>query len=139
MITFLKELWLAKHAYIDLRGDLKRVRRIMFAIPPANRSDVVPKVIEKLRSRGADMPVECSWTISAAEQDEMIQMQQSFETFAAEQVDVISNRRIKKLVRRKHVLPHGVIEVITPTTQHCIDGREMALNITQFILNASKS
>ena len=67
MITFLKELRLAKHAHIDLSCDLIRVCRLMFAIPPTNRFEVVPEVIEKLASCRSDMPVECLPTVSPAE------------------------------------------------------------------------
>ena len=49
MIAFLKKLWLAKHAHIDLRGDLIRVFRLMLAIPPANRLHVSAEVVEELR------------------------------------------------------------------------------------------
>jgi hypothetical protein len=55
MIAFLKKLWLAKHAHIDLRGDLIRVFRLMLAIPPANRLHVSAEVVEELPSGYGDV------------------------------------------------------------------------------------
>ena len=64
MIAFLIELWLAKHADVDLRRDLVRVLRLMLAIPTADRLYIAMEIIEKLPSGHSDVPTERARIIS---------------------------------------------------------------------------
>src|ERR1039457_1240520 len=138
MIAFLKELWLAEHAHIDLRGDLVRVLRLMLAIPTADRPYILKEVKEELVSGQSDVPTKSAWIIPAAEQHEVVELQERFNPLLAEQVEVVIGYRIEKLVSREHVLPHRVSKVITTAIECRVDCREMTLHVAQLILNASK-
>ena len=104
MIAFLIELWLAKHARVDLRRDLVWVLRLMFAIPAPDRLDVSTEVIEELPSGHSNMPIERAQIVPPTEQHEVVELQERFEPLVAEQVELVVDDRIKKLVRREHVL-----------------------------------
>ena len=138
MVAFLKQLWLAKHAHIDLRRDLIRIFRAMLAIPAPDWLNLRAKVLEELLSRRRNVSTERDQIVPLPEQNEVVELQQRFETLAAEEVDIAVDDCIKKPVRREHVSPHRIGEVIAATIQHRIDCREMMLYIAQLILDASK-
>jgi hypothetical protein len=97
------------------------------------------KVIKELSSSNADVPAELMGIISLTKQHEMVELQQRFKTFIAEQVEGVIDNRIKKLVRREHVLPHRVSEVITVQLELGVDRGEMTLDLAQLIINASEA
>jgi hypothetical protein len=68
MIAFLIELWSAKHAHIDLRRDLIRVLRLVFAIPPANRAEV----IKELQSGYGDVATERARIVASTQEYEVV-------------------------------------------------------------------
>jgi hypothetical protein len=138
MIAFLKELWLAEHAHVDLRGHLIRIFRLMLAIPTAERFYTSKEVNEELLSGQRDVPTKSVRIISATKQHEVVELQERFKPLIVEQVEVVIDYRIEKLVSCEHVLPHRVSKVITTGTECRIDCREMTLHIAQLILNASK-
>jgi len=136
MIAFLIELWLAKHAHVDLRRDLIRVLRCMLAIPPADRLYISTEVIEELPSGKSNVLTERVRIISPTEQHEVVELQERFEPLVAEQVEVIIDYRVQKLVSCEHVLPDRVSKVITTAIEQSIDCREVTLHFKQPILNA---
>ena len=138
MIAFLKELWLAQHAHVDLRRDLIRVLRLMLAIPPADRLYILTEVIEELPSGPCNVPTERARIVRPPEQHEVVELQKRFEPLIAEQVKLVINDGIEKLIRREHVLPHQVSKIITTALEHGIDCREVTLHVNQLIFNASK-
>ena len=138
MIAFLKELWLAEHAHVDLRGDLIRVLRLMLAIPTADRPYISKEVKEELLSRQSDVPIKSVRIISATEQHEVVELQERFKPVITEQVETVIDYSIEKLVSCEHVLPHPVSKVIPTAIQRRVDCREMTLYVAQLILNASK-
>jgi len=84
------------------------------------------------------VPTKHARIVSLTEQHEVVELQERFQPLVAEQVEIITDYRIEKLVRSEHVLPHGVTKVITPAIEHRIDCREVTLHVTQLILNAPK-
>jgi hypothetical protein len=48
------------------------------------------------------------------------------------------DNRIKKLVRRKHILTDGVREIIAAQSEEGINRSKMTLYITQLLFNASQ-
>jgi hypothetical protein len=68
----------------------------------------------------------------------VLELQGCFETFGAEEVDIIVEHAVKKLVRASNILPHSIDEIITAAIQRRIDCQELMLYITQLLLNASK-
>src|ERR1700722_19339230 len=125
MIAFLIELWLAKHAHVDLRSDLIRVLHLMLAVPSADRLYIETEVIEKLPPGHSDVLAECARVVSPTQQHKVVELQERFEPLVAEQVEVIIDYRIEKLVRREHVLPHRIRKVIPTAIEHPVDCREM--------------
>ncbi len=111
----------------------------MLAIPAADWLNVPLKVSEEPLSSHLDVFAEKVLVISSSEQHEVVDVQEGFEALIAEQVDVIIHNRFKKFVRRQHVPPNRISEVITAAVQSCIDGREMALHIAQFFINPFKA
>ena len=69
----------------------------------------------------------------------MVELQERFESFVAEQVDVVIHNRVKKFVCRQHVPPNDISKVIMAAVEYYIDGREMALHIPQFFIDLSKA
>src|ERR1700689_591820 len=112
MIAFLKKLRLAEYAHVDLRRDLIRVLRLMLAIPPPDRLDVLGKVNEELLSGHGDVPIERLPVVPPSEQHKMVELQERFEPLVTEQVEVVSDNRVEKLVRSEHVLAHRVAKII---------------------------
>ena len=138
MIAFLIELWLAKHADVDLRRDLVRVLRLMLAIPTADRLYIAMEIIEELPSGHSDVPTERARIISPTEQHVVVELQERFEPLVAEQVEVMIDYRIDELVSCEQVPPDRVSKVIATAIEHRIDCREVTLYVAQLILNASK-
>jgi hypothetical protein len=68
----------------------------------------------------------------------VVELQQRFEPLGAEQVEVIIDYRVEKLLSCEHVLPDRVSKVITTAIEHRIDCREVTLHLAQLILNAYK-
>lgn len=136
MIAFLKQLRLAQHADVDLRRDLIWVLRLMLAIPTPDRLDVSAEVIEELPPSRRDVPTESTPIVSPPQQHEVVELQQRFDPLAAEEIEPIIDDRIKKLVSREHVLPHGVAKVVTTAIERRIDFREVTLHIPQRIVDA---
>jgi len=79
---------------------------------------------------------EYTWIVPFAEQHEVIELQQRFESLVAEQVETVFEYRVKKFVSCQHVPPNTITKIVTAAIEHCIDSREMALHIAQFIANA---
>lgn len=136
MIAFLKELRLAEHTYVDLRRDLIWIRRLMLAIPTTDRLDVTHEVSKELLSGHGDVPTECVWIVRSAEKHEVIELQERFESFIAEQVEAVFENRVKKFVGCDHVPANAITKIVAAAIQHRIDSREVALHIVQFIINA---
>jgi hypothetical protein len=108
------------------------------AIPKANWLYVSTEVIEELPSGQSDVPAERARIISLTEQHKVVELQERFEPLVAEQVEVIIDYRVEKLVSCEHVLPDRVSKVVTTAIEHRIDCREVTLHLAQLILNASK-
>src|SRR5215469_5087044 len=74
MVSFLVELWLAKHADVDLRSYLIGVFGFMLAVPTADRFYVVTEVGEELLPGRGYVSAESSGVVVSSEEDEMIQL-----------------------------------------------------------------
>jgi hypothetical protein len=57
----------------------------------------------------------------------VLELQGCFETFGAEEVDIIVEHAVKKLVRASNILPHRIDEIITAAIQRRIDCQEVML------------
>jgi hypothetical protein len=138
MIAFLKQLRLAKYSDVDLRCDFIWVVRIMPAVPTPDRPNICAEVLEELLSGHCNVLIERAEIVTLPKEGQVVQLQERLEPFFAEEVELVLNDRIKKLVRRKHVLAHGVGKVITATVEYGVDGWKVMLHITQLIFNAPK-
>src|ERR1700719_1828465 len=46
---------------------------------------------------------------------------------------------IQKLIRREHVLPHGISKIIAGQIENGVDRRKVTLNVTQLVLYAPQA
>jgi hypothetical protein len=66
------QLWLAKHAHVDLGRNLIRILRLMIAVPAANRLYVLAEVIEELPWGYRDVATERARIVAPTQQHEVV-------------------------------------------------------------------
>lgn len=137
MIPLLIELRLAQNTHVNLSSDLIGVRCFVLAVPPPDRLDVSPEVIEELLSSRGNMSTKLPLIVPSAEQDQVVELQERFESFVAEQVEVMIYDCVEIFVGREHVLSDTITEVIPAAFEYCVDCREVTLDIAQLIINPS--
>ena len=138
MIPLLKQLGLAQHTYVNLCRDLIGVLRVMLPIPATDWLYVSMEIFEEAFSRNCDMAMKVTRIVATPEQHQVIELQQGFESLTTEEVHIVLDNCIKKLIRSKHVLPYCIREIVTPNAQQRINIPKMMLDITQFVLDPSE-
>ena len=136
MVAFLKQLWLAKHTHVDLRCDLIWIVRVVLPVPALDRLNVSAEVLEELSSRRGNVSIVRAQIVSLPQKHEVVELQERFQPFVAEEIDVVLHDCIQKLICRKHILSHGVGKVVAAAIEYCVDCRKVTLRIVQLILDA---